>query len=235
MIEDIYQLLEKAGYAHPIHPPLTHLPSGLAVGALIFGFLSALFRRPVFAATARHCFILALVFVFPTAYFGYTDWVHYYAGIWTFPIKIKIVLTGILTLLMVIGIYLQYGRSPSMKSVLIVYLLSVLAVTGLGYYGGNLVFSAEKPAATEDLKAGEMLYAANCGTCHPQGGNIMNPALPVKGSNYLKTFHAFLNFNRKPQMPDGTKGLMPSIPPEKVPDAEMKLIYDYVMHSIEGR
>jgi hypothetical protein len=26
MIELIYQVLEKIGYAHPIHPPLTHIP-----------------------------------------------------------------------------------------------------------------------------------------------------------------------------------------------------------------
>ena len=32
--------------------------------------------------------------------------VHYYDGIWTYPVKVKFVLTGILTLLLVIGIYL---------------------------------------------------------------------------------------------------------------------------------
>ena len=121
-----------------------------------------------------------------------------------------------------------------MKTVLIIYFLAVLAVAGLGYYGGNLVFGNEKPVATEELKAGEMLYTANCGTCHPQGGNILNPALPVKNSAYLKTFNAFLAFNRKPQMPDGSKGLMPAISPEKVSDAEMKQIYNYITHSMEG-
>jgi len=160
--------------------------------------------------------------------------VHYYDGIWTYPVKVKFVLTGILTLLLVIGIYLRYRRSPSMKSVLIIYFLAVLSVVALGYYGDNLVFGREKPVATEELKAGEMLYTANCGTCHPQGGNILNPALPVKNSAYLKTFNAFLAFNRKPQMPDGSKGLMPAISPEKVSDAEMKQIYNYITHSMEG-
>jgi len=235
MIEALYQILEQVGYAHPIHPPLTHMPTGLAVGALIFGLLSTLFRRQVFAVSARHCIVLALVFVFPTAFFGYTDWLHYYDGVWTYPIKVKFVLTGVLTLLLVTGIYLQYRRSPSMKSVLIIYFLAVLSVVALGYYGDNLVFGREKPVATEELKAGEMLYTANCGTCHPQGGNILNPALPVKNSTYLKNFNGFLVFNRKPQMPDGTKGVMPAIPPEKVSDAEMKQIYNYITHSMEGR
>ncbi len=235
MIEALYQLLAQVGYTHPIHPPLTHMPTGLIIGALIFSILSTLFRRPIFAVTARHCFILALVFVFPTVFFGYTDWVHHYDSIWTYPIKVKLVLTGILILLLVIGVYLNYKRSPSMKSIFAIYFFAVLVVAGLGYYGGDLVFSSEKPAATEDLKAGEMLYAVNCGTCHPQGGNILNPALPVKNSAYLKTFNIFLAFNRKPQMPDGSKGLMPAIPPEKVTDAEMKQIYNYITHSIEGR
>ena len=74
MIEALYQILEQVGYAHPIHPPLTHMPTGLAVGALIFGLLSTLFRRQVFAVSARHCIVLALVFVYPTAFYGYTDW-----------------------------------------------------------------------------------------------------------------------------------------------------------------
>ena len=133
MVEALYQIIEQVGYTHPIHPPLTHMPAGLVVGALIFGVLSTLFRRPIFAATARHCVVLALVFVFPTAFFGYTDWVHYYDGVWTYPIKVKFVLTGVLTLLLVTGIYLQYRSSPSMKSVLTIYFLAVLAVAGLCY------------------------------------------------------------------------------------------------------
>jgi uncharacterized membrane protein len=234
-MESLYQFIEKVGYTHPIHPPLTHMPRGLAVGALILCALSILFRRPVFGVSARHCFILALVFAFPTIFFGYTDWVHYYDGIWTFPVKVKFVLTGVLTLLLMIGMYLNYKRNPSMKSILIIYFLVVLTVAGLGYYGGNLVFGTEKPDVTEDLKVGERLYTANCGTCHPQGGNILNPALPVKNSSYLKTFSAFLDFNRRPKMPNGSKGLMPAIPPEKVSDAEMKQIYNYIRHSMEGR
>ncbi len=235
MIENLYQILEKAGYTHPIHPPWTHMPTGLTVGALILFVLSTLFRRPAFAVSARHCFILALVFTVPTALFGYTDWVHYYKGVWAFPIKVKFALTAALTLILIAGTYHSYKKSPSMKAVLIIYFLAVLTVAGLGYYGGHLVFGTEKPVATEDLAAGEKLYAVHCGTCHPRGGNIMTPALPVQHSVYLKSFSAFLDFNRKPQRPDGTKGLMPAIPPERVSDAEMKQIYDYIMHSIECR
>jgi len=235
MVEALYQILEQAGYTHPIHPPLTHMPTGLAVGMLILGILAALCRRPAFAVSARHCSVIALVFVLPTIFFGYTDWVHYYKGVWTFPVKIKFALSGALTLLLIAGIYLNYKEGSSMKSILTIYFLTVLAAAGLGFYGGSLVFGSEKPASTEDLKAGEKLYAAHCGTCHPQGGNILTPALPVKNSTYVKTLNAFLAFNRKPQMPDGTKGLMPATPPEKVSDSEMKQIYEYIRHSMERR
>ena len=122
-----------------------------------------------------------------------------------------------------------------MKSVFMIYVIAVLAVVGLGYYGGNLVFCSEKPATAAELQAGEKLYAANCGTCHPQGGNIFNAALPVKNSPYLKNFDIFLKYNRQPDRPDGTKGVMPAIPPLKVSDDEMKQIYNYIMRSIEGR
>ncbi len=122
-----------------------------------------------------------------------------------------------------------------MKSLRVISVLAVFVVVGLGFYGGSPVSGSEKPAVKEDLAAGEKLYVVHCGTCHPQGGNIFNAALPVKKSPTLKDFQTFLAYNRKPDRPDGTKGLMPAIPPERVSDAEMKQIYDYILQSIEGR
>ncbi len=45
MIELLYEPLEKIGYTHPIHPPLTHIPMGLVFGAFIFALTALLFRR----------------------------------------------------------------------------------------------------------------------------------------------------------------------------------------------
>jgi uncharacterized membrane protein len=38
LIDTVYLLLEKLGYPHPLHPPLTHMPLGLVTGALVLGF-----------------------------------------------------------------------------------------------------------------------------------------------------------------------------------------------------
>ena len=42
MIDAFYNLLDKIGYLHPIHPAMTHMPIGLVVGSLFLG-VTALF------------------------------------------------------------------------------------------------------------------------------------------------------------------------------------------------
>lgn len=75
--------------------------------------------------------------------------------------------------------------------------------------------------------SGADLYAAHCGGCHADGGNVITPALPVAGSAKMKSLAAFTAFNRNPLKSDGTKGTMPAFPKDKISDAEMKLIYEY--------
>jgi len=36
MIDSLYQTLSKIGFAHPLHPPITHLSLGLIIGGFIF-------------------------------------------------------------------------------------------------------------------------------------------------------------------------------------------------------
>ena len=50
MIESIYQILAKIGYSHPLHPPATHLPAGLIIGAFIFAFLAWIFNLIFFSS-----------------------------------------------------------------------------------------------------------------------------------------------------------------------------------------
>ncbi len=81
MIELLYQVLEKIGYFHPIHPPLTHIPMGLVFGAFTFALVALLFRRTILPQLAyNRIILLALVLAFPTILFGYTDWQHFYEG-----------------------------------------------------------------------------------------------------------------------------------------------------------
>jgi uncharacterized membrane protein len=74
MINVFFQLLDKIGYVHPVHPPLTHIPMGLVIGAFFFALVALLFRRSILPSLAyRRIILLALIFAFPTALFGYTD------------------------------------------------------------------------------------------------------------------------------------------------------------------
>jgi mono/diheme cytochrome c family protein len=105
-----------------------------------------------------------------------------------------------------------------------ILLMSIFAITGLAVFSATTFFPANTAFSAQD---GASLYAANCGACHAQGGNIINPALPVKGSSKIKSLAVFTAYNRNPAKADGSKGMMPAYPEEKISDQEMKLIYDY--------
>ncbi len=79
-MEALYLLLKSLGYPHPIHPPMTHVPIGMAVGAFVFILAARATGKTAFLATARHCTALALIAAVPTILLGYMDWQHYYAG-----------------------------------------------------------------------------------------------------------------------------------------------------------
>ena len=66
-MESVYQVLAKIGYTHPLHPTLTHLVMGLVMGAFVFLLIAKFFRRGSLAQTARHCIVLALISLLPTA------------------------------------------------------------------------------------------------------------------------------------------------------------------------
>ena len=92
MIHAMYQLLAEVGYTHPIHPPATHVTIGLTVGALVFGLVSVIFRRPRLKLTAWHCALLATISVVPTALLGFMDWKEKLNGQWITPIIVKMIL-----------------------------------------------------------------------------------------------------------------------------------------------
>ena len=100
-------------------------------------------------------------------------------------------------------------------------------VSGLGFFGADLVRPDGGKALAQERPDGAKLYATHCGGCHPNGGNAINQASPVVGSTPLKTFDAFMKFNRQPLKADGSKGIMPAFPKEKISDPEMKMIYEY--------
>jgi uncharacterized membrane protein len=229
LIDAIYQLLEKLGYPHPLHPPLTHMPIGLVTGALVLGFVAWLFLRPSLWPSARHCLILALLFLIPTALLGYMDWQHYYAGAWLFYIKIKLILAGALLILLSIGFIVTRKSKANPIASLTIFSLSFFTVVALGYYGGQLVFGGWTPTAPKEFQIGARIFKGNCSGCHPHGGNIITTNLPLNIAPQLADFDTFRSFVRHPEMPNGSRGEMPDFPPTKISDQQAQELYQYVV------
>jgi uncharacterized membrane protein len=235
MISAFYGFLKSLGYPHPVHPPLAHMPIGLVAGALIFGFIALVWRRTILGLSARHCLILAWLFWFPTVALGLLDWQHYYAAAWLYPFKMKLLLSGILFLLLSIGIFLSRKPETDIKGPLTIYILSFFCVVGLGWYGGNLVFRGRIMPAAKEFKVGMQIFEENCSGCHPHGGNTFNPNLPLVSAPQLSDFHSFLAYIRNPRMPDGSKGIMPASPEKKISQEQAKQLYLYLTKVLAQR
>jgi len=169
MIELIYQTLAEFGHTHPLHPTLTHIPIGMVIGALIFMLVALIFHKSNLTQSARHCSVLALIAAMPTALLGLMDWQHFYGGSLLFPIKIKLVLAGILIIFLILTVIFGLLGETFSKIVVFLNVLCLLTVMGLGYFGGELVYGAKAPAAgLEEGPAAEgaMLFQQNCSACH---------------------------------------------------------------------
>ncbi len=205
------------------------MPIGLVTGALVLGLVAWLFRRRSLWPSARHCLILALIFLFPTALLGYMDWQHYYAGAWLFYIKIKLILAGILLVLLFIGLIVSRKSEARAAASLSIYFLSFITVVALGYFGGQLVFRNWTPTAPKELQVGARIFRGNCSGCHPHGGNILVSNLPLNIAPQLADFDTFLAYVRHPKMPDGTRGEMPNFPATKISDQRVRDLYQYIV------
>lgn len=173
----MYHFLAKLGFTHPLHPLLTHLPIALVVAALTFEIIAFMTSHDKYAQTARHCSALAFLAIFPTVILGLTDWAYFYGADWMFAIKMKMILAGVLTALMLLVVILNIKRSTRSGTVFLLYLFSFLTVTGLGYFGGELVFgkSAVEGAAAASATFGDVrdIFRNNCTSCH-SGANPPN-------------------------------------------------------------
>jgi uncharacterized membrane protein len=230
MFDPFYQALASMGFTDPVHPALAHMPIGLVVGALIFGFAALWGKRPLWGLSARHCLVLAWLFWFPTVLFGVMDWQHFYHGVWIYPIEAKIALASFLFVLLSIGLVLIFMGKGESKGILVIYVLAFFTVVGLGYFGGHLVFGGRSPAGSKTFAAGQKIFNADCSACHPHGQNAIMPNMPLRGSQKLANFQTFNDFIRKPQLPGGEKGPMPNFHYQKISDQEAQALYDYVRH-----
>ena len=235
MIDFVYKLLEQLGYPHPIHPTEVHMPIGLIVAALIFSVVAALFRQPPLARSAYYCTLLAGIFLFPTVLFGIMDWQHFYAGDWLVVIKWKMALASILIVSVFTSVFLVRKKGDASKLVMGSYLVSFVLVVMLGYLGGNLVYGEQQAKAGDKYQAGMQLFDNHCLSCHPKGGNIINPAKPNLGSSKTDNFNDFLAFVRQSQQPGGVQRVMPSFSSQTLSDADAKKLYQYITKVLQKR
>jgi uncharacterized membrane protein len=140
MIDEMYALLARIGFTEPLHSPITHMPIGLVVGALIFFLVGILFKKQNFILTARHASILAFVFVFPTILLGVFDWIHFYHATLFTPIKIKMTLACIAMVLLGAGIILGSEIKLHSVTMTFIYALTFIVMIGLGYFGSGIIY-----------------------------------------------------------------------------------------------
>jgi uncharacterized membrane protein len=140
MTEIIFEFLNNIGFTHPVHPALTHIPMGMAMGAVAFRLAAFLPRMKMLAKTGYHCAVLALLGVAPTVFTGYLDWQHRYGGVWEFLIVLKMVLAAVLTILLFMVVIRDDAENPRLDRRTGFYLLMVLVAIGLGYSGGELQY-----------------------------------------------------------------------------------------------
>lgn len=239
MIETLYRFLANLGFTDPLHAPIVHVPIGLVIGAFVFFVVALIFKRKQLVLTARHVSILALVFAFPSILFGVLDWIHFYHAKLFPVIQIKMALAAGLLVLLGLGIILG-GKATMRDAVMVlVYCLSFAAVVALGFFGAKLVYGSFNPSASASAPApsssalagfepGRALFAANCQSCHPGGGNSIVASLPIKGSKRLAGLASFEAFLRAPAMPDGAEGDMPAFGPDVLAPAEVKDLYSFL-------
>jgi mono/diheme cytochrome c family protein len=97
------------------------------------------------------------------------------------------------------------------------------------YAGLNNSGKSDERATSEQLAKGEKIFNANCRVCHVNGGNIINPRLPLRGSQKLADFKTFLSFIRNPKMPDGSQGTMPSFSESQLSNEDAENLYNYFL------
>ena len=136
----IFDFLSKIGFTHPLHPAMTHIPMGMAMGAFVFRFASFLPKLKMLARTGYHCIILGFLGIFPTVFAGLLDWQHRYDGHWEGLIILKMILAGLLAITMLFVAIKDDPENVRFDKITACYFLMLLLAIGLGYCGGELQY-----------------------------------------------------------------------------------------------
>ncbi len=91
----------------------------------------------------------------------------------------------------------------------------------------GIVCLAALPAISSSEKSGEALFKQHCAVCHPDGGNVVNPAKTLhkkdRDANNVKTANDIIHRMRKPGPG------MTMFDQKMISDKEAKEIAEYVL------
>jgi cytochrome c6 len=88
----------------------------------------------------------------------------------------------------------------------------------------TLALSTSMVATAAFAATGEEVFKAKCASCHPDGGNIMNPKETLKG---MKNPKEIINKTRK------GGGGMTAFDAKAISDAEAKAVADYIIKTFK--
>jgi mono/diheme cytochrome c family protein len=77
-------------------------------------------------------------------------------------------------------------------------------------------------------------FSQTCGACHPGGGNVFKPYMPLKEAPQLEDFNAFVAYLRNPKPRDGSDCIMPAYPLENFSDRQAREIYQEIIRLREN-
>jgi mono/diheme cytochrome c family protein len=97
-----------------------------------------------------------------------------------------------------------------------------------GYQGPQQPYQQPYRQPYRQRTGGAGLYAANCASCHPNGGNRIMPNMPVRGAPQLGSYSSFASIVRQ------GRGPMPPFPPSSMSDAQLRQLYRYVRSTYGG-
>jgi len=95
------------------------------------------------------------------------------------------------------------------------------------YAAANIAEKGAESATSEQLENGEKIFHNSCRVCHVNGGNVIDPRFPLRGSQKLTDFKTFLSYIRNPKMPDGSSGAMPSFSESQISQKDADNLYQY--------
>lgn len=145
-ILDRYPFLQR----HP-HPMLVHFPIAFMFAVPLFAVLWLMTGKLSFETTSFHCLAAGLLFMPLTVGTGFMTWWLNYDARMVHPVKMKIIGSGILTLLGII-LFVWRFSSPEIilagtgsRTVYILLLVTLLPlVSVIGWYGASLTFPGAK-------------------------------------------------------------------------------------------